>query len=100
MGGISNTQTDDSEGNGTSTSVNLLGPVFRAEIDRFDYDVGDLLVLIASATVCRRDNHDDDDDQTDDAEDAGHAQLEQTNNRCMEIRLYMFNPAITKMNQR
>jgi hypothetical protein len=51
MGGISNTQTDDSEGNGTSPFVNLLGPVFRAEIDLSDYDVGDRLVLIASATV-------------------------------------------------
>jgi hypothetical protein len=52
MGGISNTQTDDSEGNGsTSTSINLLGPVFRAEIDLSDYDLGDRLVLIASATV-------------------------------------------------
>jgi hypothetical protein len=52
MGGISNTQTDHSEGIGsTSTSVNLLGPVSRAEINLSDYDLGDRLVLIASATV-------------------------------------------------
>jgi len=32
-------------------SVNLLGPVFRTEIDLSDYDMGDRLILIASATV-------------------------------------------------
>jgi hypothetical protein len=34
-----------------SSSVNLLGPVFRAEIDLRDYEIGDRLVLVATATV-------------------------------------------------
>jgi hypothetical protein len=52
MGGISNTQTIDSEGNGSaSISVNLLGPVFRAEIDLSNYEQGDQLILVASAIV-------------------------------------------------
>jgi hypothetical protein len=96
MGGISNTQADDSDGNGTSTSVNLLGPVFRAEIDLSDYDLGDRLVLIASATV----------DETTMTMTTITPTMRKMrvmrnwNKRCMEIRLLMLTSAITKMNQR
>jgi hypothetical protein len=47
MGGISNPETGNHDG---STSVNLLGPVFRAEIDLANYQVGDQLLLVASAS--------------------------------------------------
>lgn len=47
MGGVPNESTDS---NG-SKSVNLLGPVFRAEIDLANYEIGDQLILVAKATV-------------------------------------------------
>ncbi|KAG7360701.1 zinc carboxypeptidase [Nitzschia inconspicua] len=47
MGGIYNAPTDSH----SLTSVNLLGPVFRAEIDLGDYQLGDQLILVATATV-------------------------------------------------
>jgi hypothetical protein len=54
MGGMSTT-SDDSAATAKSRefhgSVNLLGPVFRTEIDLLGYEIGDRLVVIASATV-------------------------------------------------
>ena len=45
MGGMSTTSGE------LHGSVNLLGPVFRTEIDLSDYKIGDRLVVIASTTV-------------------------------------------------
>jgi hypothetical protein len=48
MGGMT---IDNGNENDTTSSINLLGPVFRTEIVLDDYEVGDRLILIARATV-------------------------------------------------
>jgi hypothetical protein len=54
MGGLSKTRTDiNDEGDSSSdpASINLLGPVFRTEVDLSDFELGDRLVFVASATL-------------------------------------------------
>lgn len=44
MGGMTNQDN-------TTTAINILGPVFRAEIDLSHFKVGDMLIVVASAKV-------------------------------------------------
>jgi hypothetical protein len=97
MGGISNTQTDDSEGNGsTSTSVNLLGPVFRAEIENestmHGSSINDVDLNNYRNEPTMHGNSMVDVDLNNDPKDST---ISQTKQRCIETQLLMLTPTMT-----
>jgi hypothetical protein len=51
MGSLTNQPTTRGIGGNQTSSINLLGPVFRARIDLSNYQAGDMLVLVATTKV-------------------------------------------------